>query len=116
LLQHALWQFLPCFEAETSLQHKLSENKVLHYIELMQLNITDMGFGKEICIITHVVFTIFLQVSRYIIKLLILLNKLYISVTGGQSNLAKAASNAPHTLHMQDSVAVAVPESQARSS
>jgi len=30
--------------------------------------------------------------------------------TRGQSNLAKAASNVPHTLHAQDSVAVAVPE------
>jgi len=28
----------------------------------------------------------------------------------GQSNLAKTASNAPHTLRAQDSVAVAVPE------
>jgi len=30
--------------------------------------------------------------------------------TRGQSNLAKAASNTPHTLHAQDSVAVDVPE------
>jgi len=30
--------------------------------------------------------------------------------TRSQSNLAKAASNAPHTLHAQDSIAVAVPE------
>jgi len=31
------------------------------------------------------------------------------SNTRGQSNLAKAASNARHTLHSQDSVATAVP-------
>jgi len=30
--------------------------------------------------------------------------------TRGQSNLAKAALNVPHTLHAQDSVAVVVPE------
>jgi len=31
-------------------------------------------------------------------------------LTRGQSNLAKAASNAPHTLHAHDTVVVAVPE------
>jgi len=31
-------------------------------------------------------------------------------ITRGQSNLATAASNAPHTLHEQDSVAVIIPE------
>jgi len=38
------------------------------------------------------------------------LKRQYHSVTRGQSNLAKAASNAPHTLHSQDSLATAVPK------
>jgi len=32
-----------------------------------------------------------------------------LTITGGQSNFAKAASNALHKLHEQDSVAIAIP-------
>jgi len=32
------------------------------------------------------------------------------NLTKGQSNLAKAASNAPHSLHAVDSITIAVPK------
>jgi len=45
--------------------------------------------------------------ARYTLNIV---NNFFDKITRGQSNLAKAASNVQHTLHAQDSVAVAVPE------